>query len=373
MKNRMLFIVTKSETIFNFRIDLISDIIKNGFDVYIAADDSVNQKRIEQIIGKKRFYNLEGNNRSINPFKIFSYRNKIAKIIELVKPDVVFTFQLKPNLFGPLCAKKAKTKYIFSMIEGVGDVFIKQEIKYKIIKQYVKFGYRKSLAAANKVFFLNDDDINDFRLMRLVKKDKIIKTNGIGVSLEKFEYTPLLNDDVFLMVARLLKSKGVLEFCQAANIVKKEYPSTTFNLVGEESEIKAKDLKEYIDNKSVSYLGKIDDVRNVLKNTTFFVLPSYREGLPMASMEAMATGRPIITTNVPGCRETIKEGYNGFFVKEKNVGDLAEKMIFALKMSKTEKIKMGLNSRELAKEKFDRNIINENIIKVILDEMSIDK
>ena len=192
---------------------------------------------------------------------------------------------------------------------------------------------------------------------------------GIGVDVQFYEQKPLKNHDNFLMVARMLKTKGIFEYCECARIVKQKYPDCTFNYLGSEGSVKLIDIKQYVDDGSVNYLGVVNDVRPYLEQCTALVLPSYREGFSMSIMEAQSTGRMIITTNVAGCKDAIVDGYNGFLVEKGNSEELAKKAIWCIE-NKDEVEKMCQNAREYALENFEQDKINSQIYGVINENLT---
>ena len=359
---KILLICTTSWSVANFRKSLIEKLQSENYEVGAVAFDNENAAVIEQM-GVK-FFCVNDSNRSTNPFKVLSLKKKYLKIIKSFAPDVVFTFMMKPNIFGVRAAKKAGVKKIYSMVEGGGDGFINNGLKWKLIRFAVCKMYRKSFKISNKVFFLNDDDKAEFLSRKLVKEDKVEQVFGIGVDLQHFTCKPLKNYHTFLMIARMLKTKGVIEYCEAARAVKKKYPDAVFNYLGGEGNITVADIREYIDDKSINYLGTTNDVRPYIEDCAVYVLPSYREGMPVSVMEAEAVGRAVIATNVQGCRSAVKDGYNGYLVKKGSVDELAERMIFFLENTdKTEQ--MSKASRALAEENFDKDKINEKILGVV--------
>ena len=344
---RILLICSKSGVVVNFRRKLIEKLQENGHQVCAIAFDNEHEQTIKERNIEFRYF--EDANRSLNPFKVLTLSKRYSKVIKDLKPDVVFTFMLKPNIYGVQGARKAGVENIYSMVEGAGDVFINNGFKWKLIRKLVCRGYKKAFKIANKVFFLNNDDKADFIERELVSADKCEIVHGIGIDLERFTYKPIKNYNTFLMIARLLKTKGVIEYCEAARIVKKSHPEAVFNLVGPESTLKRADIQEYIDDGSVNYLGATNDVR---------------EGLGLVNAEAGAMGRAIITGDTNGTRDTVVEEYNGFLVPIKNSKALAEKMIYFLE-NPSEVEKMGKNARLFAEERFDHKVINEKICNII--------
>lgn len=357
---KILLICGTSQTVLNFRVGLIRALQAEDIEVSVITLDSVFKKEIVAL--NVDFYCVEDKNRSLNPFKILSLKNKYCKIIKEVKPDIVFTFMLKPNTFGVLAAKKAGVKNIYSMVEGAGDVFINNGLKWKVIRKVVCGLYKKAFKNSKKVFFLNNDDKAEFIQRKLVKKEQCEIIHGIGVDLEKFAYKPIKNHRTFLMVARMLKTKGVYEYCKCARIVKQKYPDAVFNYLGAEGTVTLADIKEYVDDGSINYLGTTTDVRPYYEDCSMFVLLSnYREGLPMSIMEAEAVGRGIITSNGVGCRDTVVDGYNGFIISQGDYEQMAEKVIWCIEHPE-EAEQMEKNARAFAEENFDQKKINEFIL-----------
>lgn len=363
---RVLLICVSSQSVINFRKNLILRLKDEGCEVTVVAFDNEYEEAILSL--GVDFYSVKDKNRSTNPLNILSLQRKYEQIIERVNPDIVFTFMLKPNIFGVLAAHKKGIEKIFSMVEGAGDVFINNTPKWKLVRFVVCCLYKQAFKHSKVVFFLNNDDKSEFIERGLVKAEQCEIIHGVGVDLNRFEFKPIKNDRTFLMVARMLKTKGVLEYCECARIVKKKYPDAVFNYLGAEGTVTLADIKEYIEDGSVNYLGTVSDVRPYLEDCTAFVLPSsYREGLPMSILEAESVGRPIVTCDNVGCRDTVDDFYNGFLIPTKNVDILCQKCICLIDnfdMAKT----MAENSRKLAEQKFDQNIINKQIESIIFEK-----
>lgn len=359
---KILLICTTSGSVANFRRTLIEKLQSENYEVGAVAFDGENKQLIEQ--RGVKFFCVNDSNRGTNPFKVFSLKRKYFNVIKRFQPDIVFTFMMKPNIFGVRAAKKAGVKKIYSMVEGAGDVFINNGLKWKLIRFAVCKMYKKAFKITNRVFFLNGDDKAEFISRKLVKESKAEQISGIGVDLKHFAEKPLKNYRTFLMIARMLKTKGVIEYCRAARLVKRKYPDAVFNYIGGEGNIKVADIREYIDDKSINYLGVTKDVRPYLEDCAVYVLPSYREGMPVSIMEAEAVGRAVIATNVQGCRSAVKDGYNGYLVEKGSVDGLAEKMLFFLE-NKDKIEEMSAAGRVLAEEHFDKDKINEKIFGIV--------
>lgn len=363
---KILLLCPTSSSAKNFRMALIKKLQKDGYEVGVSAFDEIHKDVVEATGAK--FFCVRTSHRSLNPFHIVKQRKFYKEIIKEFQPDIVFTFVLKPNTIGVLSASKMGMTNIYSMVEGAGDAFGRSGLKWKLLRILICSLYKRSFKKVKKVFFLNNDDKNEFINRKLLRADQAELIHGIGVDLDRFAFKQLKNNNQFLMIARMIKKKGAIEYCKCARIVKKKFPNAIFNYLGAEGDVKLSDIKEFIDDGSINYLGTTTDVRPYLEETTAFVLPSkYREGLPMSIMEAESVGRCIITTDNVGCRDTVIDGYNGFIVSKGDIDELAEKCIFLLE-NHDKAIEMGLNARAFAEKNFDSYIINEYILSIILQK-----
>ncbi len=362
---KIAFIVSKSYTVLTFRQKLIEALKKKNNEVIIIAQDNDKEEEINKL--GVEFYYYNQSNRSINPFSSLKYMNYIKNILIKEKIELVFTFQAKANTFGAMAAKKAKIDKIYSMVEGAGDVFFYNTVKWKLIRFVSCRLYKSAFKKNKKVFFLNNDDLLEFKKRKLIKESQGVVINGIGVDLERFKFEQIDNFNSVVMVSRLVKTKGVYDYIDVARKVKEKYPNIHFKYLGPEGDISVDEIRRYIDSGIIDYMGMVDDVRPYLKDSFCFILPSfYREGLPMSIMEAEAMGRPIITTNNVGCRATVKDGYNGFLTECHNVDSMASKIIY-LYENREECIKIGLNSRMYAEKNYNSKDINDKIISIICE------
>lgn len=362
---KILLITPTSNQVITFREKLIEALQKNDYEVSVLTLDDIYKKEIES--KNIKFYFVEDKNRSVNPLKILSLKNRYYKVIKKINPDVVFTFMLKPNAFGVRAAKKAGVKQIFSMVEGTGDPFTYNTLKWKIIRAVCCFLYKKSFRYSKKVFFLNNDNKKEFLDRKLIKENQCEIIHGIGVDLEKFAYKPVKNRKKFLMIARMLKTKGIYEYCECARLVKQKYPDAVFNYLGAEGSVKLSDIQSYIDDGSVNYLGVTGDVRPYIEDTFILVLPSYKEGMPMSVMEAESVGRGIIAFDSTGCRDAVIDGETGFLVPVGDAAALADKAIWCIEHPE-EAEQMGENARNFAETNFNQVTINEKVLRVLNDE-----
>ena len=360
---KVLLLCVASQTVINFRVGLIKVLQEHGCAVSVVAfDDAYKQEIIDLGVD---FYCLNEKNRSLNIIKFFALKNKYKAIIQKLQPNLVFTFMLKPNTFGVLAAKSAGITNIYSMVEGIGDVFIHNSFKWKLVRFVVCCLYKRAFKKVRKVFFLNNDDKQEFLERKLVRGEQSEVIHGIGVDLEKFAFKPIKNERSFLMIARMLETKGIYEYCKCARIVKQQYPDAVFNYLGAEGAVALNDIQEYIADGSINYLGTTKDVRPYLEDCSVFVLLShYREGLPMSIMEAEATGRAIFTSDNVGCRDTVVNGYNGFLVTKKDYQGLADKCVWAIE-NPEQVSRMGTNARLFAEKEFNADKINQRIYEVV--------
>jgi glycosyltransferase involved in cell wall biosynthesis len=311
----------------------------------------------------------------LNPFKDLVLLYQLVFIIKKIKPDVVLTYTVKPVVYGMIAARINLIKERYAIITGLGYAFISPNTKIKkILKFIVSFLYKLSLKKTPTVFFQNNDDLNFFRNAKIISSSsKSVRVMGSGVDLDYFKFsTPPSNQFNLLLIARLLKDKGIYEYVEAARIVKDKISNLDINfiLLGSydlnPSSIQPSQIEYWASKGYISYHGEVEDVRPFLKQCSIFVLPSYREGLPRSTLEAMATGRAIITTDAPGCRDTVIENENGLLVPKKSAQKLSLAILSLINNSY--KInQMGLKSREIAEEKFDVVKVNNSILK----EMSI--
>ena len=306
----------------------------------------------------------------LNPLKDLRSFILIKANLRELKPDVVLAYTIKPVIYGSLAARSAGVPHIFSMITGLGYSFMAGGIKQKLVNKIVSKLYRVGLAGNEKVFFQNPDDLRLFCNQKLLDESgKAILINGSGVDIDYFsEALPCGTEPVFLLIGRLLKDKGISEFIEAARMLKRKYPRVLFRIVGpfdsNPAAFKPAEISTWQKEGIVEYLGEVADVRPVISSCSVYVLPSYREGMPRTVLEAMAMGRPIVTTDAPGCRETVEAGQNGFLVPVKDAGALANAMErFILEPDLIQK--MGKRGREIAEEKYDVRKVNAVIMKAM--------
>lgn len=367
---KILIISSYAPEVITFRGDMILEMKNKGHEILVAAPESGGiVAEVQNKIGV-RYYSIYMNRTGKNPFQDIKTLCDIIKLIKKTKPDYVFTYTIKPVIYGGLASRISRINNTYAMMSGLGSVSRSITLKESIIKQIVNIQYRVALKEYKKVFFQNMDDRNEFIKLNLVKKDNTAIVNGSGVNLDRFRYEDMPNNNIFIFVGRLLKDKGIKEYFEAARIVKRKHKDAVFYVLGPRDSnptaISDKIIDEYIRDGSIEYLGSTKDVRPFLKSSRVFVLPSYHEGTSRATLEAMATGRPIITTDAPGCRETVVDGVNGFLVPVKDPNALAQKMMWMIE-NKDKTKEMGFESFKICQEKYDVKKVNE----IILNTMNL--
>jgi glycosyltransferase involved in cell wall biosynthesis len=269
-------------------------------------------------------------------------------------------------VWGGLAAFVTQVPRFYALIEGLGYMF--QGGRW-LAATVAKSLYRLSLLRSRKVIFLNPDNKFYFLSRHIIKENKAALIDGIGLDLDWYKSTKLPEGaPVFLCIARLLGEKGLREYVAAADQVKVRYPEAVFNLLGpldpSPDGIPLKVVDAWIGEGKIQYLGEARDVRPLIEKCHVYVLPSYHEGMPRTVLEAMAIGRPILTTDVPGCRETVVQGENGYLVPKKNVGALYERMIWFIE-NRDQWERMGQVSRRMAENRFDVHKINAELLRLM--------
>lgn len=359
-------ILINSGTILPFlgsRKKLVLDIISRGHNVFISGFQNQYSNDINDLGAKYLFVNFERT--KTNPFSDLSLYFQYLKIIKMYNIEVVHSYTIKPNIYGSLAAKRCGIKKIFPTVNGVGYVFSDDSIAAIILRFLVKIMYRFAFLKVQKVFFHNRDDLNLFNKYKIVTLNQGVVINGSGIDTNFFNEKPIQHFDYFLFASRLLMSKGIMEYVKAAAIVKKKYPQAVFFVAGQfdsnPKSIKYSDLHKEITNNTIVFLGNVEDIKSVIDKVSVVVLPSYREGVPHILLEALSMGRAVITTNVPGCKETVVDGENGFLVDKMDFNNLAQKMMTFID-NRPLLIEFGHKSRQLAESKFSLEKVNSIII-----------
>lgn len=371
-KNPSLVLVAPyADSVMRFRGSLISELVARGCKVVVLAPDFTPKIRdVVKLLGAiPEDYRLART--GVNPLHDLLTLWDLVRFFRSFRPEIVLAYQPKPNIYGTLAAWLAGVPGRYALVEGLGFAFTQGEenLKRIMLRTVLRVLYKISLSRAVKVFFLNQDDFGDFQRMGLVRPRKGILLGGIGVDLEEWPpASPHLTPPTFTLIARLLREKGVLEFVEAARLIKARHSEVRFLLIGpldtNPGAIQEADVRRWVEEGLVEWVPWADDVRPYLRRTSVYVLPSYREGVPRSTQEALAMARPIITTDAPGCKETVVQGKNGFLVPIRDAKALAEAMEeFIREPGLIER--MGRESRRIAEDRFDARKFNAKLMEHI--------
>lgn len=369
---KALFIVVNVDWFFlSHRLPIALAAKEKGYRVTIVSKDTGKREEIEAL--GLRFINVEFERSGANPLHELRCIKILYKIYKLEKPDIIHHVTLKASLLGCLAAKLSGIKRVVNAISGFGYNFTDERtgIKQRIIRTMMNMAFKSKKF---HFIFQNPDDINQFMKFNFVSESQIHLIKGSGVDLNKFTYEkPISKEKVqVILPARMLYDKGIIEFIQAAKKIKdKVVDKAEFVLVGDcdtinLSGIKEEDIKREIDVPFLNWIGFKKDIFSVIKKSDIVVLPSYREGLPKSLIEACAVGRPIVTTDVEGCRECVIEGYNGYLVPAKNIETLSEKMEDLIN-DPEKRTRMGLNGRILAEKNFAIDFVIREHLRIYKD------
>ena len=361
MKNKTIAIVINTSwNIFNFRLGLCKALENEGYNVVaIAPKDEYSQKL--EAMGIKH-YDIKINNKGTNPVEdaklVFAFR----KLYKEINPDVILQYTIKPNIYGSMAAGMLGIPVI-SNISGLGTVFLNDSLSSKIARLL----YKIALRTPKKVFFQNTHDKALFVDSKLITEEQTGLLPGSGINTELFkpeEKQAINNKTQLLCVARLVKDKGIKEYEEAARQIKQKYDNVEFAILGayypdNPTAITKKEIEAWEEEHIINYLGTNDDVRSVMLEADCIVLPSYREGLSRVLLEAGSLEKPIVTTDVPGCKDVVDDGVNGFLCQVRDAESLADAMEKMILLTEEERIAMGKKGREKVIAEFDEKLVIE--------------
>lgn len=358
MMKRILIIANNSGGLYRFRKELIQNFIQQGMSVIAITpfDDKVSE--LKQL----GIHLIETNidRRGINPIKDLGLVFNYYKLIKKLNCDMVITYTIKPNIYGGIICSLLHKKYSCN-ITGLGTTFQNENLLKKIVVELYKFALKK----VHVVFFENLENQNIFIDNGIVKKNRTILLNGAGVNLEEFKYTEYPKDEEnirFLFIARVMKEKGIDEFLYAAKKIKRQYSNVDFDIVGPYEDNYSEVINSHVSEGIINYYGFQSDVRPFIQNCHCFVLPSYHEGMANTNLECASMGRPLITSNIHGCKEAVVENITGFLCEKENKEELYRCMERFIKLSYEDKKKMGLKSRIHMENVFDKRKVVKNTI-----------
>jgi glycosyltransferase involved in cell wall biosynthesis len=354
-------------SLLNFRGELLRAMVSKGNEVIALAPDISFEDAAQLRKVGIQVMRIPFNRTGMNPAAELIGLVRLALTLRQIKPELLFTYTPKTIVLGTLAARIAKVPTIVAMLSGLGYAFTDgSELKRKAVRKLSRTLYRLTLPQTKLLIFQNDRDRRDLLSQGLFSAEqRCIIVPGSGVNLTRFQFSPAVPGPRFLMISRLIQDKGVREYIEAARIVKRKYPEAQFSLAGpldpHPTAISRKLLGEWVQEGVVEYLGELSDVRPSITDAAVYVLPSYREGMPRTILEAMAIGRPVITTATAGCEETVEPGRNGILVPIQNACALAEAAEWFI--THLDQIPgMGLHSRKLAEAKFGVQKINDMML-----------
>lgn len=364
-------LVSEASSLIHFRGPLIKLLASRGIRVLALAPNYTPDTRIQvEAIGAEPV-DFSLSRTGTDPFRDVRDMLSLVRLFRQLRPDVALSYAVKPILYGSLAAWWAGVPRRFGLFAGLGYVFMSEtdsgSLKHRLLRRIVSRLLKFSIGKTDNIFFQNVDDLNELHRLGILPRDKGMLIGATGVKLDEWTIAPPVTRPVtFLLAARLLREKGILEFAKAARRVRASHPDTRFILLGKfdsnPSGLTPEEVQGWVGEGLLEWPGHVP-VQPWLEQASVFVLPSYyREGVPRSIQEAMAMGRPVITTNAPGCRETVIDGQTGFLVPPRDVDALTERM---LRFIDTPDLvaKMGLASRQLVEDRFDAEIINQKLVK----------
>ncbi|MFC1681957.1 glycosyltransferase family 4 protein [Pseudomonadota bacterium] len=345
--------------------ELLKELMARGANVFVVAPIDEAAPSLEKL--GAQCIDIELSRYGINPFVEARTLYRLYRVLVNLQPDIVFNFTIKPVIYGSIAARFSGKARVYSMITGLGHLFMQGSSKYALLRVLTRYLYRLALKHNRHVFFQNAEDRALFQAYGLVKEEQGVTLNGTGIDLEKFKPDQTeAATGTFILASRLLWSKGIQEYVEAARDLRQRYPDSDFQLLGglddNPSSVTRKDIDDWDNENVINYLGETTDVRPYLKKASVLVLPTkYREGLPRSILEAMALGKAVIATDVPGCRDAVEEGENGFLVRVGSVESLRNTMERFLTNPELA-VRMGQASRRLAETKYSVKDVNERIL-----------
>jgi glycosyltransferase involved in cell wall biosynthesis len=362
---RIIVLGSHADSLLKFRREMLTSMAMHNEVIACVPNPTTAIERDLQSIGVTCCH-VPLERTGLNPLADLLLIFKLYQLFKILHADVLFSYTSKPVIFGTFAARLAGIKKCYAMITGLGTYFIYTDAKSRFVRSIIIVLYKLALHFNTKVFFQNPDDRAIFTQLKVFKCPlRTVMINGSGVNLEYFKTQELPGTISFILIARLIRDKGVIEYLQAARLLQQKYPQAKCLLVGwfdaKQQALNLDLIQEYVARGAITYLGALEDVRPALAQAAVFVLPSYREGTPKGVLEAMASGRAIITTDAPGCRETVVHGENGYLVPVKNVQELyaaMERLVLNPELISS----MGQRSRAMAEQKYDVLQVNKTIL-----------
>lgn len=362
---KVAIVINTSWNIYNFRLGLLKALASENFTVYAIAPKDQFSEKLQEL--GFHFIPIKMENKGNNPLADFYLFYQLLKIYKEIQPDVILQYTIKPNIYGTFAAHLAK-RPVINNVSGLGTVFLRDNLVSKIAKRLYRFSFKY----ASKVFFQNSDDQALFVNAGIVKQKVTSVLPGSGINIHEFSPKPAPENSkfTFLFIGRLIFDKGIMEYLHAAQILKDKGVICKIQILGavepvQKLGINQEDLNKWLEKGIVEYLGFTSQVKDFIVKADCIVLPSYREGTSRTLLESASMAKPLITTDVPGCREIVMDNENGFLCKPKNSTDLANKMEMMVHLSKEAREKMGNKGRELIINNYDEKIVIEKYLATI--------
>jgi glycosyltransferase involved in cell wall biosynthesis len=368
---RIVVVSPVAGSLLQFRGSMLQKMVEAGHDVLAVAPEEDANVRQELASRGVRYTTVPLSRTGLNPIRDLRTTLALTRVFRAWHADVILVYAAKPVIYGLIAGRLARVPLRSAMITGVGSALGGGgSLTRRSLSLLLRGLYKVALHGAHLVFFQNGDDEALFRTLGLVgDRQRIVRINGSGVDLDHYAPTPLPAPPLrFLLIGRLIADKGVREYVAAAEHVRRRRPEARFRLVGpldvNPTAITQEEVDRWVEAGFVEYLGRTDDVRPALTDAHVYVLPSYREGMPRSVLEAMSMGRPVITTDAPGCRDTVVDGENGFLVPVGDEAALADRML-SLIDDPGSLPRMGARSRALAEERFDVREVDRVILEAL--------
>ena len=354
---KITIVLNTSWNLYNFRLGLIDALSQEGHTVTLIAPEDEYSDKLRELGYQLMTVGMD--RRGINPLRDTAFFLELYRIYRAIRPDYTLHFTIKPNIYGTLAASLLGIKSI-NTVSGLGTVFLKKGL----VSRIAQLLYRVTFHLPQNVFFHNQDDYQLFVDRKLMAPHKGAVIPGSGVNVRRFSPGPpgVAGEFTFLVIARLLYDKGIVEYAEAARSLRASGVNARFQLLGARDPQHQRGIADavidrWIAQKTIDYLGTTDDVRPYIQRADVVVLPSYREGLPRTLLEAASLSTPIVTTDTPGCRHVVRDGQNGRLCRVRDAADLADKMHQVMRMSQQQRQAMGRKGREIITERFSEEYV----------------
>ena len=362
---KVAIVLNTSWNIYNFRMNFVKALLEKGYEVHTIAPEDTYTHYLQA--AGCHHHVLRMDSRGINPLKDFALILELRNIYKKVSPDIILHYTIKPNIYGSIAAATLGIPTVNNVC-GLGTVFLRKNL----LSWVAILLYRWSFRFPKRIFFQNPDDRDLFISKRLVPAESADLLPGSGIDLKRFTPSSFGRNGkfTFLLISRLITDKGILEYIEAVKRLKVQGVDARFQVLGAKDPahrrgISVETVQQWIDEKTIEYLGTSEDVQPFIKSADCIVLPSYREGTPHTLLEAASCAKPIVATDVPGCHQVVQNNYNGLLCRLKDPQDLADKMIKMTELDNETLQRFGLNGRKKMEMEFDEAIVINKYLNVI--------